>query len=78
MPRMRLGWLLWGMVIIGLHCPTPVLAQTYGIDFRNTLIPASGGGLGDSTVVNVASYWLGVGFPWHFDRRPTQQPRNGT
>jgi long-chain fatty acid transport protein len=27
--------------------------------------------LGDSTFVNVASYWLGVGFTWHFDRPRT-------
>lgn len=75
---MRLRWLSWGMVIIGLSCPTPILARIYGSDFRNPLMPASGGSLGDSTVVNVASHWLGVGFPWHFDRRPTQRPRNGT
>jgi long-chain fatty acid transport protein len=26
--------------------------------------------LGDATTVRVASYWLGVGFTWHFDRPP--------
>jgi hypothetical protein len=34
--------------------------------FAGGMFPASQA-LGNFTTVNVASYWLGVGFTWHFD-----------
>ncbi len=41
-----------------------------GLDFdafAGGMFPASES-LGDATTVGVASYWIGVGFTWHFDR----------
>ena len=34
--------------------------------------------LGRSTTVNVASYWIGLGFTWHFDRPPTTGRTTGS
>lgn len=44
--------------------------------FAGGMFPA-GEELGDTTSVNVASYWLGVGFTWHFDR-PRMAGRSGS
>jgi long-chain fatty acid transport protein len=49
-----------------------------GLDFdafAGGMFPASQT-LGNWTTVNVASYWLGVGFTWHFDQ--ASSPRAGT
>jgi hypothetical protein len=43
-----------------------------GLDFdafAGGMFPA-GESLGSDTYVSVKSYWLGVGFTWHFDQPP--------
>lgn len=50
-----------------------------GLDFDAFAVgmfPA-GESLGDATYVSVESYWIGVGFTWHFDRPSASQPRTG-
>lgn len=48
-----------------------------GLDFdafAGGMLPA-GDSLGDSTYVSVASYWIGVGFTWHFGgQAPPRSP----
>ncbi|MCE9629890.1 MAG: outer membrane protein transport protein [Planctomycetia bacterium] len=48
-----------------------------GLDFdafAGGMFPA-GESLGDATYVSVESYWIGLGFTWHFDRPPASRPR---
>ncbi len=49
-----------------------------GLDFdafAGGMFPA-GESLGDATYVSVESYWIGLGFTWHFDRPPAGRPRS--
>jgi long-chain fatty acid transport protein len=51
-----------------------------GLDFdafAGGMFPA-GESLGDATYVSVESYWIGVGFTWHFDRPATNNPRRSS
>jgi hypothetical protein len=34
--------------------------------------------LGDSTRIDICSYWAGVGFTWHFDRPTPRTPASGS
>jgi hypothetical protein len=45
--------------------------------FAGGMFPASEQ-LGRSTSVNVASYWVGLGFTWHFDRLPAGDRSSGS
>jgi len=45
--------------------------------FAGGMFPASEQ-LGSSTFVDVASYWIGLGFTWHFDRPPTSSRASGS
>lgn len=57
---------------IGIH---DFLMRGLDVDaFAGGMFPASQA-LGNFTTVNVASYWLGVGFTWHFD--PPAKPAPG-
>ncbi len=42
--------------------------------FAGGMFPA-GESLGDATYVSVESYWIGLGFTWHFDRSPVSSRR---
>jgi long-chain fatty acid transport protein len=51
-----------------------------GLDFdafAGGMFPA-GDSLGSATYVSVESYWIGVGFTWHFDRPPAGNRRAGS
>jgi long-chain fatty acid transport protein len=43
--------------------------------FAGGMFPA-GESLGDATYVSVESYWIGLGFTWHFDRSPVSSRRS--
>lgn len=43
--------------------------------FAGGMFPA-GETLGDATYVSVESYWIGLGFTWHFDRSPVSGRRS--
>jgi long-chain fatty acid transport protein len=43
--------------------------------FAGGMFPA-GESLGDATYVSVESYWIGLGFTWHFDRSPGSSRRS--
>ena len=51
-----------------------------GLDFdafAGGMFPA-GESLGDATYVSVESYWIGIGFTWHFDRPTAGRPQAGS
>ena len=45
--------------------------------FAGGMFPASQM-LGTSTSVSLASYWLGLGFTWHFHQKPSPTRRAGS
>jgi hypothetical protein len=54
------------------------LMQGLDVDaFAGGMFPA-GESLGRETYVSVESYWIGLGFTWHFDRSPLRSRQAGS